>query len=249
MTRFDPRDAVLFDLDGVLTPTAEVHMLAWARLFEPYLRSKGVAPYRDSDYFDHIDGKPRYDGVRTLLASRGIVLPDGDASDSPDLETVCGLGNRKNSVFTSVLESDGVSPYPGSVAFLDALAARTGEDAVAVAVVSSSKNARSVLTAAGLIDRFEVIVDGAVAAERGIAGKPAPDTYLDAAAQLGVHPSRAVVVEDATSGVAAGRAGDFGLVLGVNRGTGAQDLLDHGADVVVDDLDELVADLTDGAQA
>lgn len=245
MSSFDPLDAVLFDLDGVLTPTAEVHMLAWARLFEPYLAGRVAAPYSDSDYFDHIDGKPRYDGVRSLLASRGIVIPDGDPSDSPDVETVCGLGNRKNDVFTSVLDSDGVAPYPGSVAFLDALAARTGDDAVQVAVVSSSKNARPVLTAAGLIDRFDVIVDGVVAAERGIAGKPAPDTYLDAAAQLGVPAHRAIVVEDAHSGVAAGRAGEFGLVLGVNRGAGADELLASGADVVVDDLDELVADLTD----
>jgi len=242
VSRFDPLDAVLFDLDGVLTPTAEVHMLAWARLFDPYLASRGAAPYTEQDYFDHIDGKPRYDGVRSLLASRGIVLPDGEPTDAPELETVCGLGNRKNGVFTSVLESDGVAPYPGSVAFLDALAARTGDDAVAVAVVSSSRNARAVLTAAGLIDRFEVIVDGAVAAARGIAGKPAPDTYLDAAAQLGVAAHRAVVVEDATSGVAAGRAGDFGLVLGVDRGAGHEDLIAHGADAVVDDLGDLVVD-------
>ena len=249
MSSFDPLDAVLFDLDGVLTPTAEVHMLAWARLFEPYLESRGAAPYQDSDYFDHIDGKPRYDGVRSLLASRGIVIPDGDPSDGPELETVCGLGNRKNDVFTGVLESDGVAPYPGSVAFLDALAARTGDDAVLVAVVSSSKNARPVLTAAGLIDRFDVIVDGVVAAERGIAGKPAPDTYLDAAAQLGVPASRAIVVEYAHSGVAAGRAGNFGLVLGVNRGAGADELLASGADVVVDDLDELLGDLNEGGIA
>ncbi|WP_284248546.1 HAD family hydrolase [Litorihabitans aurantiacus] len=240
MSRFDPLDAVLFDLDGVLTPTAEVHQLAWARLFEAYLAQRGAAPYTDQDYFDHIDGKPRYDGVRSLLASRGIVLPEGDPTDAPETESVCGLGNRKNAVFTSVLDDDGVAPYPGSVAFLDALAARTGDDAVAVAVVSSSRNARAVLTAAGLIDRFAVVVDGQVAAERGIAGKPAPDTYLDAAAQLGVSADRAVVVEDATSGVAAGRAGDFGLVLGVDRGAGRDDLIANGADAVVDDLGDLV---------
>lgn len=240
MPDFDPLDAVLFDLDGVLTPTAEVHMHAWARLFTDYLAQAGAAPYEDSDYFTYIDGKPRYEGVRSMLASRGITLPEGTPDDPPEAETVCGLGNRKNGVFMDVLTSDGVAPYPGSVAFLDALAAR-GD--VQVAVVSSSKNARSVLTAAGLIDRFEVIVDGEVAAARGIAGKPNPDTYLDAAAQLGVPASRAVVVEDATSGVAAGRAGDFGLVLGVDRGAGAEDLLAHGADTVVNDLDELVPGL------
>jgi alpha,alpha-trehalose phosphorylase len=174
LTTFDPLDAVLFDLDGVLTPTAEVHMRAWARLFEPFLAERAVAPYTAQDYFDYIDGKPRYEGVASLLASRGIDLPFGDPADAPESDTVCGLGNRKNAVFTAVLESDGVEPYPGSVAFLDALTRRGG---VEVAVVSSSKNARPVLAAAGLLDRFDIIVDGVVAAERGIAGKPAPDTY------------------------------------------------------------------------
>lgn len=246
MTTFDPLDAVLFDLDGVLTPTAEVHMRAWARLFEPYLEARGVAPYTAQDYFAHIDGKPRYEGVRSLLRARGIELPYGAPDDSPDADTVCGLGNRKNSVFTAVLESDGVTPYPGSVAFLDALADRGG---VAVAIVSSSKNARAVLTAAGLIDRFEVIVDGVVAAEHGIAGKPAPDTYLYAAELLGVPAARAVVVEDAHSGVEAGRAGHFGHVLGVNRGAGREGLLASGADIVVDDLGELVDAVAKGDQA
>lgn len=166
--RFDPLDAVLFDLDGVLTPTAEAHMRAWARLFEPYLAEHGAAPYASSDYFDHIDGKPRYEGVKSLLVSRGIDPPFGDPSDSPETDTVCGLGNRKNSVFTAVLATEGVVPYPGSVAFLDALAERGG---VAVAVVSSSKNARAVLAASGLLHRFAVVVDGVVAAEHGIIGK------------------------------------------------------------------------------
>ena len=177
MCTFDPLDTVLFDLDGVITPTAEVHMLAWARLFEPFLASRDAAPYQDSDYFDYVDGKPRYEGVRSLLLSRGIEIPFGEPTDDPALDTVCGLGNRKNDVFTAVLDADGVIAYPGSVAFLDALQAR----GIKVAVVSSSKNARPVLTAAGLIDRFEIIVDGVVAAERGIPGKPNPDTYLDAA--------------------------------------------------------------------
>lgn len=238
MTTFDPLDAVLFDLDGVLTPTAEVHMRAWNRLFTTYLATRRVAPYTDADYFDYIDGKPRYEGVRSLLASRGITLPAGDPNDRPDADTVCGLGNLKNSLFTEVVYGEGVSPYPGSVAFLDALAERGG---VEIAVVSSSANARDVLTAAGLIDRFEVIVDGVVSADQHITGKPAPDTYLYAAGLLGVAADRAVVVEDALSGVAAGRAGKFGLVLGVNRGAGDTELLAGGADLVVNDLSELVS--------
>ena len=243
MPGFDPLDAVLFDLDGVLTPTAEVHMRAWARLFEPYLDAHGAAPYTDADYFAHIDGKPRYEGVRSLLESRGIEIGYGDPADSPDTDTVCGLGNRKNDAFRAVLADEGVAPYPGSVAFLDALAAAGG---VEVAVVSSSKNARPVLEAAGIIDRFDVIVDGVVAAEHGIAGKPAPDTYLYAAELLGVPAARAVVVEDAHSGVAAGRAGHFGHVLGVDRGAGRDALLASGADTVVNDLGELVDDLGEG---
>jgi len=236
-TELDPLDAVLFDLDGVLTPTADVHMRAWRELFLPY-----APDYTDADYFAHIDGKPRYDGVRAMLASRGIALPDGDPSDGPEAETVCGLGNRKNALFTAVLDADGVEPYPGSVRFLDLLAGCVRPDGrpVEVAVVSSSKNARPVLEAAGLLDRFEVIVDGVVAADRGIPGKPNPDTYLYAAQLLGVPADRAVVVEDAHSGVAAGRAGRFGLVLGVDRGAGHAELLASGADVVVDDLGELV---------
>ncbi len=232
--------AVLFDLDGVITPTAEIHMHAWAKLFSAELAARGIAePYTDADYFQYIDGKPRYDGVRAMLASRGIVLPEGSPTDAPELETVCGLGNRKNSVFTAVLEEDGIAPYPGSVAFLDAVE-RAG---LQVAVVSSSKNAEVVLRAAGLRDRFGVVMDGVVAAHEGIAGKPAPDTYVEAGRLLGCSPAECVVVEDAHSGVQAGRSGDFGLVLGVDRGIGHQALIDAGADVVVDDLDELVAPL------
>lgn len=233
----DGLDAVLFDLDGVLTPTAVVHMHAWARLFAPLLDARGVEPYTDADYFAHIDGKPRYDGVASLLASRGIELPWGDPADSPDTETVCGLGNRKNAVFTQVLETEGVTPYPGSVRLVDALIAAGRK----VAVVSSSRNAVPVLAAAGLTDRFPVVVDGLVAAARGLRGKPDPATYLDAAAQLGVPRERAVVVEDAESGVASGRAGDFGLVVGVDRGAGADVLMEQGADLVVEDLAELLA--------
>lgn len=234
--------AVLFDLDGVITPTAEIHMHAWAKLFSAYLASRGVEkPYTDDDYFAHIDGRPRYDGVRAMLASRGIVLPEGSPSDAPELETVCGLGNRKNTVFTAVLEEDGIAAYPGSLAFLDTVVA----EGLEVAVVSSSKNAEVVLRAAGLRDRFEVVMDGVVAAREGIAGKPAPDTYVEAARLLGYTPAECVVVEDAHSGVEAGRQGAFGLVLGVDRGIGAQTLIDAGADIVVDDLEELVTPLAD----
>jgi beta-phosphoglucomutase family hydrolase len=237
--------ALLFDLDGVLTPTADVHMRAWNRLFTSYLAEHGAAPYTEQDYFSHIDGKPRYDGVRSLLESRGITLPEGTPDDAPDAETVCGLGNRKNAEFTAELAEHGVEPYPGSLRFLDAATAA----GMAVAVVSSSANATQVLRTAGILDRFPVIVDGLVARADGIAGKPAPDTYLDAARRLGLTADACVVVEDATSGVAAGRNGDFGLVIGVDRGAGADELLANGADVVVTDLADLVPDLPTGASA
>lgn len=233
--------AVLFDLDGVLTPTAEVHMAAWSRLFTQFLESRGITPgYSDSDYFAYIDGKQRYDGVRSLFESRGIQLPDGELTDPPGDGTVSALGNRKNDTFTEVLVHDGVRAYPGSLRFLDAVT----EAGLQVAVVSSSRNAVPVLEAAGIRDRFEVVVDGMVAAERSIAGKPAPDTYAYAAELLGMTPAECVVVEDAHSGVQAGRAGAFGLVLGVDRGVGAQGLLDSGADLVVTDLADLLP-LTD----
>jgi beta-phosphoglucomutase family hydrolase len=229
-------DAALFDLDGVITPTAEVHMRAWAQMFGDFLAARGVAePYTDDDYYRFVDGKPRYDGVRSFLASRGIELPDGDPSDPPEAETVAGLGNRKNADFEQILATEGVDPYPGSVALVHQLVER----GTRLAIVSSSRNAAAVLRAANMIEHFPVIVSGKEAAERGLAGKPAPDTFLDAAAQLGVPKERAVVFEDALSGVAAGRAGDFGLVIGVDRGVGADALVQHGADVVVDDLGEL----------
>lgn len=230
-------DAALFDLDGVITPTAEVHMRAWDQMFNDFLRDRGEGqPYTDEDYFEYVDGKPRYDGVRSFLASRGIELPEGDPSDAPETETVAGLGNRKNADFEEILADEGVAPYPGSVALVKALQARGTK----MAIVSSSRNAAAVLTAARMIDYFPVIVSGKEAGEKGLAGKPAPDTFLDAAAQLGVTKERAVVFEDALSGVQAGAAGDFGLVIGVDRGVGADALRSNGADVVVDDLQELV---------
>ncbi|MVA77726.1 beta-phosphoglucomutase family hydrolase [Auraticoccus sp. F435] len=231
-------EAALFDLDGVLTPTAEVHMRAWSVMFNGFLRGRGVEePYTDADYFAHVDGKPRYDGVRDFLASRGLTLPEGDPSDDPQRETVCGLGNRKNDAFAQVLAADGVQPYPGSVALLDHLAAATG---VRIAVVSSSRNAVPVLEAAGLRTRFDVVVDGVVAARDQLPGKPRPDTFVRAAELLGAQVAASVVLEDALSGVAAGRAGGFGHVVGVDRGVGAEALTRAGADVVVRDLAELV---------
>ncbi|WP_026925832.1 HAD family hydrolase [Granulicoccus phenolivorans] len=236
---WDSYAAALFDLDGVLTPTAVVHMHAWSRMFNAFLAGRGddQPPYTDEDYFRYVDGKPRYVGVQSFLTARGIELPYGDPSDPPTAETVCGLGNRKNEAFNAVLAAEGIAPYPGSVRLLDHLAER----GTALAVVSSSKNARAVLTAAGLLDRFGVIVDGVVAAELGLPGKPAPDTFTYAADRLGVPTRTCVVLEDAESGVRAGAAGDFGLVVGVDRGTGADRLRAAGAQVIVTELDELIA--------
>ncbi|MFH6688325.1 MULTISPECIES: HAD family hydrolase [Cellulosimicrobium] len=233
--------AVLFDLDGVLTPTAELHMRAWERLFAPYCAAHGLAPYTAADYFASIDGKPRYDGVATFLASRGVTLPRGEVTDAPGESTVCALGNRKDEIVNRMFAEEGIAPYPGSVRFLDAVTAA----GAAVAVVSSSRNTPAVLAAAGLTHRFAVVVDGNVAAREHVAGKPAPDTYLYAAQLLDVPAAEAVVVEDALSGVQAGAAGGFGLVLGVDRGVGADALLAHGADVVVADLGELDATVLD----
>ncbi len=229
--------AWLFDLDGVITPTAEVHMRAWADMFNTFLSSRGIDErYRDDDYFRHVDGKPRYDGVRDFLRSRDIELPEGTPDDDPHQETVCGLGNRKNAVFNDILQRDGVTAYPGSVALLDQLR----DLGLEVAVVSSSRNAVEVLRAAGLSDRFEVVVDGNVARDHGLRGKPAPDTYEFASDELGVPHEHSIVIEDALSGVAAGAAGAFGLVVGVDRGVGERELIRAGADVVVSDLAELM---------
>ncbi|MCU1472130.1 MAG: beta-phosphoglucomutase family hydrolase [Amnibacterium sp.] len=235
--RFFDAAAVLFDLDGVLTPTAELHMRAWAELFAPVLAARQADAYTDDDYFRYVDGRPRYDGVQAVLASRGIDLPYGDPADSADAETVCGLGNRKNAVFSAALERDGMAPYPGSLALVD----RLGALGIPAAVVSSSKNAVPVLAAAHLADRFPVVVDGVVAAAEHLPGKPAPDIFLAAADRLGVAPAHAVVVEDAVSGVAAGAAGGFALVVGVDRGVGAHALTAAGADVVVHDLADLLS--------
>ena len=212
-------------------------MRAWSEMFNAFLDERGDSePYTDEDYFAHVDGRPRYEGVRTFLESRGIELPEGDPEDGPDEQTVSGLGNRKNDAFNAVLARDGVTAYEGSVALIDALE-RAGTK---MAVVSSSKNAAAVLEAAGIADRFPVLVSGAEATELGLAGKPSPETFLHAAAELGVARERCVVLEDATSGVRAGRDGDFGLVVGVDRGAGPAALTEAGADLVVQDLAELL---------
>ncbi|MET2010310.1 beta-phosphoglucomutase family hydrolase [Microbacterium chocolatum] len=231
-------DAVLFDLDGVLTPTAEVHMHAWQTMFEELFAAWEISPaYTERDYFDHLDGKKRYDGVAALLRSRDIEVPWGDPSDAPSSDTVCGIGNRKNAVFERVLRADGIAPYPGSLRLLDRLVAH----GMPVAVVSSSKNAEEVLAAAGIRDRFEVVMDGVIAERDHLASKPAPDVFVEAARMLGVDPARSAAVEDAISGVRSAAAGGFALVVGVDRGVGADDLRAAGADVVVTDLEEFVA--------
>jgi beta-phosphoglucomutase family hydrolase len=234
-------EAVLFDLDGVVTPTADVHMRAWSAMFNDFLAAHPgpdgpAAPYTDDDYFAFVDGRPRYDGVRAFLASRGITLPEGHPDDGPDAETVAGLGNRKNAAFAEVLRTDGVQAYPGSVRLLDTLRDR----GVPMAIVSSSRNAPAVLEAAGVTHYFRTVMHGGVAAERGLAGKPAPDTFLTAAEDLGATAATSVVLEDAVSGVRAGAAGDFALVIGVDRGVGPDALTAAGADLVVADLAELL---------
>lgn len=230
---------LLFDLDGVITRTAVVHAAAWKEMFDAYLATQeDQAPFDSrTDYDKFVDGKPRYDGVRSFLASRGLSLPDGDPSDPPDAKTVCGLGNRKNDLVGAIIKSDGVEAYPGSVRYLDA-AKLAG---LRLAVVSSSANCRAILESCGLLDEFEEIMDGVVAAERKIKGKPAPDTFIAAAEALGATLEQSVVFEDALAGVEAGRAGGFGYVVGVNRVGQAGALKEHGADIVVDDLEELIS--------
>lgn len=226
-------DAVLFDLDGVLTPTAEVHMHAWRTMFEQLFAQWNIQPpYTERDYYEYLDGKKRYDGVASLLRSRDVEVPWGDPSDPSTADTVCGIGNRKNDVFAAVLRSEGIAPYPGSVRLVDKLRAA----GVPIAVVSSSKNAEEVLAAAGIRDLFPVVMDGVIAERDHLASKPAPDVFVEAARMLGVDPARSVAVEDALSGVQSAAAGGFAVVVGVNRGAGGEDLSEAGATVVVDDL-------------
>ncbi|HET8978170.1 MAG TPA: beta-phosphoglucomutase family hydrolase [Solirubrobacteraceae bacterium] len=235
--------ACLFDLDGVLTQTAKVHDRAWKQTFDEYLRQRaqrtgGTFTEFDpvADYDEYVDGKPRYDGVRSFLASRGITLPEGAPDDAPDSETVCGIGNRKNELVLTLIREDGVEAYDGSVRFVKA----ARDAGLRRAVVSSSANCKDVLEAAGIADLFEERIDGKVADEQHLKGKPAPDTFLAGARALGVEPAQAAVFEDALAGVEAGRAGRFGFVVGVDRVGQADALQAHGASVVVQDLAELL---------
>lgn len=234
--------ACLFDLDGVLTQTAKVHFAAWKQMFDAFLQAEATAsghpqaPFSQADYDRYVDGKPRFDGVRSFVASRGIALPEGTTADPPEARTIGGLGNRKNQLVLGLIRTAGVEPYQGSVRYLEAAVAA----GLTRAVVSSSANCRDVLAAAGIAHFFDVVVDGVVAEREHITGKPAPDMFLAAAAKLGVDRAAAAVFEDALAGVAAGRAGSFGYVVGVNRVDQADALAQQGADVVVDDLADLL---------
>jgi beta-phosphoglucomutase family hydrolase len=235
--------ACLFDLDGVLTQTAKVHAAAWKEMFDAFLQAwtartgKTFVPFDPlRDYDTYVDGMPRYDGVRSFLASRGIDLPEGAPSDPPGAETITGLGNRKNELVLRMIREQGVEPYEGSVRYVRAVR----DAGLRRAVVSSSANCRDILLAARIADLFEERVDGVVLDKEHLRGKPAPDSFLFAARALGVEASEAAVFEDALAGVAAGRAGGFGFVVGVDRAGQAQALREHGADVVVSDLAELL---------
>lgn len=245
--RFGLPDAVhacLFDLDGVLTQTAKVHAAAWKQMFDDYLRRRAEAtgepfqPFDDvADYDEYVDGKPRYDGVRSFLVSRAIALPEGANDDPPGAETVHGLGNRKNELVLRLIQERGVETYDGSVRYVRAVR----DAGLRTAVVSSSANCQEVLRAAGIEDLFDARIDGVVAERDHLSGKPAPDTFLAGARAVGAGPDAAAVFEDALAGVEAGRAGKFARVVGVDRVGQADALRRHGADVVVRDLSELLS--------
>jgi len=228
--------ACLFDLDGVLTQTASVHRAAWKETFDPIVRGAGQAAFTEADYLQYVDGKRRADGVRDFLASRGLEFPEGSPDDPPEKDTIAGIGNRKNQIVLRRFKDNGVDVYEGSVAYLHASRAA----GMSIGVVTASANARAVLTAVDLTDCVDSLVDGAIAGREGLRGKPAPDTFVAAARALGVEPPQAVVFEDALAGVAAGSAGGFGWVVGVDRAGQGDALRRHGADVVVTDLSELL---------
>jgi beta-phosphoglucomutase family hydrolase len=239
----DGVNTCLFDLDGVLTKTAKVHAAAWKEMFDAYLTERAkrtgeeFVPFDPgADYDEYVDGKPRYEGVQSFLVSRKIDLPRGEPTDSPDAETVDGLGNRKNEIVLQLIREQGVEAYEGSVKYVKA----ARDAGLHRAVVSSSTNCHDVLVAAGIADLFELRVDGVVAEREHLKGKPEPDTFLAAARKLGAEPAAAAVFEDALAGVAAGRAGNFGCVVGVDRVGQAEALKQHGADIVVKDLAELL---------
>ncbi len=234
-------DAVLFDLDGVITTTEKIHSACWKKTFDEFLRARAskkgenFVPFNETDdYLEHVDGKPRYEGVRGFLLSRAIELPEGNTNSPPSEQSVFGLGNRKNQLFTETLEKESPGIYQTSVA----LARYLKEAGFRLAVVSSSRNCRAVMAAAGIENLFEVTVDGVAAAEKNLRGKPQPDTFIEAASALGTEPSRSIVIEDAAAGVAAGASGGFGLVIGVARKQNENELFSNGADMVVSDLGE-----------
>ncbi|MER7721282.1 beta-phosphoglucomutase family hydrolase [Streptomyces flaveolus] len=234
----DDIQACLFDLDGVVTRTAVVHAAAWKETFDAFLRERdgaGSRPFTDSDYDEYVDGRPRADGVRTFLASRGIELPEGSPDDPPDARTVNGVGNRKNELVLEKIRTEGVEAYDGTLRYIDAVRSA----GLATAIVSSSANTVDVLRSIDAERLFDVRIDGVVARERKLPGKPRPDTFLAAARDLGVEPSRAAVFEDALAGMDAGRSGRFGYVVGVDRVGQTDALYAHGADRVVKDLAEL----------
>jgi alpha,alpha-trehalase len=236
--RTEQFDAVIFDLDGVITDTASVHGAAWKQMFNEWLANRAHSegednrPFSDDDYYAYVDGKPRYDGVSSFLSSRGISLPRGQPGDPPAAETVCGLGNRKDELFLALLGEAGVASFPSSLELLRQLRAEGSR----TAIISASRNCVQVLEAAGITRLFDAKVDGVDAEALGLEGKPDPAVFLEAASRLGVKPERAAVVEDALAGVEAGHSGGFGLVIGIDRGGHAEALRERGADVVVGDL-------------
>ena len=239
----DAIQACLFDLDGVLTPTAKLHAAAWKQMFDDFLRKRSertgepFVPFDPiHDYDTYVDGLPRSDGVRSFLVSRRIELPEGGPNDPPDTETIAGLGNRKNEIVLRLIREEGVEPYEGSVRYVEAVRGA----GLRCAVVSSSANCRAVLEGARIADLFDEVVDGVVLEREHLRGKPAPDSFLFASRALGAEPAEAAVFEDALAGVAAGRAGGFGFVVGVDRAGQAEALREHGADIVVRDLAELL---------
>ena len=238
----DDAEACLFDLDGVITQTAKIHAAAWKEMFDAFLArwtkrtGEAFAPFDEhDDYDDYVDGKPRFEGTSSFLESRGIDLEEGDPDDDPEAETINGLGNAKNRLVLAMIRQDGVETYPSSVKYVKAVRAA----GLRTAVVSSSANCQAVLAAAGIEDLFDVRIDGVVAMQDELKGKPAPDTFLAAADRLGAEASKCVVFEDALAGVEAGHAGGFGLVVGIDRADQAAELTEHGADVVVSDLSEM----------
>ncbi|OAM91654.1 HAD-IA family hydrolase [Termitidicoccus mucosus] len=235
-------DAAIFDMDGVITKTAIVHSLAWKQMFDEYLRRRETRDHEPfyefthaRDYLGHVDGKPRYKGVESFLKSRGIDLPGGSPDDQPGTETVCGLGNRKNEKFNQMIETEGVSLYDSTIALIRGMI----HDGIRVGLATSSRNSATILKRTGIAPLFATVVDGIVSEELGLKGKPAPDIFTTACANLGVPCARAIIVEDAVSGVQAGASGGFAFVVGVAREDNARELREHGAGVVVSDLAQI----------